>query len=1232
MTKTTANQNTASVSENKKGEFVMNEKLELIADKMMARYYVDRRTTFEALRPEFNKKEAMVNIVLLKVFESHIEESVVPVGYNIETPHLTIENNVLVKFGKVVRMIDRFCPEMINVDFSKFNENAEIFGDRIFIVNYNGGFARKIYVANLDGKTVYDINELVDVDASVVYNADGSIKAGVYAYSGIEGGQGASASQMRKGAVTLYANQDLTHASELRNIASYGASDIILGQEMTADEAFKFGGARLNQYKSPSSMHDANVSNFAIYCDEWVDEFGNPWYDGGSFVSARFKASVFSGDKYVVAERAVIGTADQDRPYNSKTQELATEQDFVTEFINFGGNKTIFLCREDVTADDQKHFNMLFRKSTKKQSKFFGKNLVITDTHHEDLSKIDVYADLNAVKMTHDLRRASGYNLLDMAKVTDEYSVGARSSMQPLQSLFFVDPAAASAWLMKTAINHMDTALDQTMNQDASVPSLEEFKSFYAANTVQKIAPVFSIEKYAKLAHTIIDNHIKGMIRDIGKLKFYTAGAHLKIVPDMSMAFMKRFLKKGEVFSPAAEEYFISIGLDKSEWYIAMFKFPKMHPLEYGCDRVVSFAEILERIEASDLDTKKKWLLRRLFKTLSSAVIMVPAIEINKKKLAGMDYDADALEAYFDPEFVNILRKREPLAINIINDAAKQAEVEQKPFTRNVGWKVFISMIRNANKSVGEITIMNDIIVGLLIGLLQDKLEQDAAYVLGRIFEGSHCLEVYESPLNTYMDKEGHGVSVQDISDATTEDIVDRAKATALTKDNMIAILLDLATVERMLQERTIDSAKTRDKVVVPYDMTGIHLLSRSDMELRIRWGNYIDEEDYGAIDESEEIQTKGNVKFLVNTKAGLRFIQGANGEEEHYYVMDQFHEVRAELMRKLYATATKLSKIDPKFTDSEIADFKKITARADIAPVYGAIVECKNMYSDMTGIMRREIVDKSKEEIRLINDEYKRNIAELSNQVRILTPGLDPVTRTKLLIEAGRESNFAFTVCPEEFVHYVVAEQAEINFAGEKLDRCDFETGEIVSFIGGLANVKGKLARTKANLTGEFTIREYASKMFATKLITELVPVPATNTSTILFKTHASEAKNARTIIEKLNTGDVITLKPFQNNAVMLEGEQVCKFHCASNKAMANMYRNAQGVVKQVICGGTVGNNKNLRSVVIVVIENTVNLEVTEAELTASKKEREAKRLQARKAASNSFKQFIKTSDSVAF
>ena len=118
-----------------------------------------------------------------------------------------------------------------------------------------------------------------------------------------------------------------------------------------------------------------------------------------------------------------------------------------------------------------------------------------------------------------------------------------------------------------------------------------------------------------------------------------------------------------ECFAPAMNKN----GIDKA----IGVKFPKMGINEFAKFVPVSLEEIKNRlaklVDAEIVTRKTANTIYRVYKRTSDGVVIIPAVEILKNLLAGMDFDGDAIQLYFDKEIVETLWTTDSIVVVIDN-------------------------------------------------------------------------------------------------------------------------------------------------------------------------------------------------------------------------------------------------------------------------------------------------------------------------------------------------------------------------------------------------------------------------------------------------------------------------------------------------------------------------------------------------------------------------------------
>ena len=272
--------------------------------------------------------------------------------------------------------------------------------------------------------------------------------------------------------------------------------------------------------------------------------------------------------------------------------------------------------------------------------------------------------------------------------------------------------------------------------------------------------------------------------------------------------------------------------------------------------RLVTYKEYAEKVDScEELTDLEKRLVKDAAKHFSKGLLVVPAIEILKNLLAGMDFDGDGAVAFADPTLLEIVDEgiKRLTAVYIDNEGQEPAKKLNNKFDFNVGFTALANFIENANLDVGKVTVLNGQFVEALIQLKAGN-EKFAKHIFNNAFKGKkRTLQNYVSPLEIHKDVECDLVDVISVSEDDANAVITAAYEIDLSRENMIAVLTDLVACERRFQGLTIDAAKTGDKVTIVYAED----LSKSSGLLSRR----LDDKSFGMIVSWDHLKDKDVVK-----------------------------------------------------------------------------------------------------------------------------------------------------------------------------------------------------------------------------------------------------------------------------------------------------------------------------------------------------------------------------------
>lgn len=560
---------------------------------------------------------------------------------------------------------------------------------------------------------------------------------------------------------------------------------------------------------------------------------------------------------------------------------------------------------------------------------------------------------------------------------------------------------------------------------------------------------------------------------------------------------------------------------------------------------------------------------------------------------------------------------------------------------KNVGLTALRLYIENSNLDVGAVTVRHLIFSEIIVQIRSGRGLDDAVEVFKLCFGNKHTVKegkgkkVYESPLKDGYFVDEFGIQCVKISPRLVDLVIEEAKKMELNEANIVAACTDLQIAGRMFQELTIDATKTMLKVDIPYgeDMTHVKLLSRDRDE--DFFNAKCDWKYANSTEEEKQLQTAKAVAASVSAKKPIHkkfknvdYVMNSNGSKTEYKkrgnkyifirtVADFYQELRLILMTKGLEFADRMMQEEQDLG----LDVKLQIASAMKRPAMKKAYEIVQFFHDMlrtiqsyrTACIRdaQTVYPNNsfalEEHVAGAKKEAQYMISALANQFRIEFKrlGLSDTDMIYVLIHhilvEGTNAAYSHCVLQEEFFKTVLDIMADdentIQYTEDKLLRCDFEEGDIVSFTAGKGtDDNGRIAYAAVPLEGEFLIRKSKNgKLVASQKISDNIIAPAVEENTLMFITKPGGGKDPWTSthlteITKLITeeGAKVTLVPFIkgkdiHDAIVVNGCVIGSFRCSyaiggkpvNPEAVTNMYKYKQGTVQKIMTSqqnGTVG------------------------------------------------------------
>jgi len=556
--------------------------------------------------------------------------------YNVEPVILTTDGRSIRKITK------RFTKDVVSISFNSDDYINSVIHFGIY-VDYTE-LPHKVYVGKSETTVILlgskGIEDIITIDEMT------KDATNVVHYFGAE----ASPSMLRS-SQAYSASTELDNDERLDKI-TYGGWSKIKGAKVEGKKAVKYT-ARTSQGQSPSCAF-GTVRTLGYV----IDNFKAMSFDGVAFMLDEFIAEKVT-EKIGVpfAPIAVRGFELQLRPWTVKAAGPVISKGMMTELML--QREVVRFIRGEITDEQQKQIDL------GKDGIYAGKCIIIGE---DKTSAPDVLVDTNSVKMVFDYNRSSDLNVLDIGQAS-----GANLSKQMLEKAFNVDAKATQDAIFNIYETNFNKEIgDLFVEQKTKIPSIKEIDNLYLNNIIASIAPNYAIAKNFSLYKTLLGTETKRMDKNINKLKLAVEGNNGRLFPDMSKMFGFRLIKDDELFFKKAYSYFKAT--DNTDMKVSVFKYPTMGSKEYFAAKLVSMTTLRKRIKAAygqgKINKNQMELLIDFYATLDEAVIVVPAIEILKQMLAGMDFDYDGASVIYDVKLNEILH-REGLgfhAIDIVND------------------------------------------------------------------------------------------------------------------------------------------------------------------------------------------------------------------------------------------------------------------------------------------------------------------------------------------------------------------------------------------------------------------------------------------------------------------------------------------------------------------------------------------------------------------------------------
>ena len=337
--------------------------------------------------------------------------------------------------------------------------------------------------------------------------------------------------------------------------------------------------------------------------------------------------------------------------------------------------------------------------------------LLVKMGSEKNKKKSVLLVDSNVVKLESNFEVDCNFELLEIAQ-----SSAANTSKQMIEKAMFIDPDKTMAWINKLSEEQLTERFVKTFfKEEGYIPTPGEISKGYASDVTLAIAPQYMLQSKA-VYRSNLTNFMRSGVNAGDKMKFSIDGANARLTSDISELFcggmneilaankvlkeakaskdknriakaMKeleaikdkskenRIIKYGEIYMPAAEKYMRKNNL--TELKIAMIKYPSMGVKELYIAKVVTKAEIKERVQALNVNNHTKKMIYKFFAAAQEGLAILPALEVVMFQCAGLDYDYDGATFVFDQDYVSIVDNGDIHATKMVSEKERLEAVAQ---------------------------------------------------------------------------------------------------------------------------------------------------------------------------------------------------------------------------------------------------------------------------------------------------------------------------------------------------------------------------------------------------------------------------------------------------------------------------------------------------------------------------------------------------------------------------
>lgn len=763
---------------------------------------------------------------------------------------------------------------------------------------------------------------------------------------------------------------------------------------------------RLSQPDAPATPM-AQVECAAFIMDKVKNAVGEEYRDGFAFANASWWAKILTmrtGYCSMFQAEAVEGMAIQCRPAMYKAQAEAVSEDYLHYFVyrrrRFYKMDVVAFVQSEMTDKEV----TAFMQACKGKGDLAGKMVVIcanaemkTQIEHGDYSCIEILTDRNGNKAPFDPQMPILFNVLSTSHACEDIEHGAHMSSQETQTLLMADRNQCHDITVSRYETEINSKIELLKSESVKAPTVVEYldRDANMGQFMSRISPAAKHRHYLPLLKTESKATMTGVVRDAQGLRIVTAGLYVKIFTDPAMDFDNGLL----TVNADGELEILCVGAEEEGYSRAVaIKYPKQHYREYGKCRIITRAEYIARVEASNMGALQKKLLIDKIKHLSKGTVIMPAIELVKNMLAGLDYDGDAAILYLDKELCDIVwnwKKGTPLAVCIQSEAYMPADAFEKYFsvsaefvlgkesvssdkkkklsvTNLVGTEFMKMLMELPNDTVGGVTVKHMPFTEILDRLNKgDYASARAAFEFMFGFENGKG--VYIPATREDLGDEAAIANAKIWADDMAQYAAYQIARMEYSEENIRKVCDDMITFGRAFQERTIDAVKNYYIVDIPYvdNVKRVGLMFRADdPEVRLCWtaeeaenrreANE-DESRLPYVREKVEVEGTNGRSYMTKRLRHADFVRqpASDTEQPKLFLADAYHRIELDCLKIAGKYAEEALKFDPHMSETMLA---YADAKVENDPKFSAMAHfamlAKNMWFTCQSLQEKALKD----------------------------------------------------------------------------------------------------------------------------------------------------------------------------------------------------------------------------------------------------------------------------------